>query len=75
MKSKKVPTPTKIPAHSKISKLDEKELERAPIQEIPKNPDRDDEPGKEYQAGEREGDFPPDIQMNPNEPNVYPRGP
>ncbi|MBC7457188.1 MAG: hypothetical protein H7235_02840 [Bdellovibrionaceae bacterium] len=70
MKSKQVTTPIKkVPAHFKISKLDENELNRAPSQKIPDNAAKfdGDELGKEFQAGEREGDFPPDIQMNPNE--------
>ena len=59
----------KKPVNSKISKLDEKELNRVPNQKIPDGAKKfdDDEPGKEFQASEKEGDFPPDIQMNPSE--------
>ena len=70
MKSKLDTTPIeKKPINFKTSKLDEKELNRAPNQKIPDNAEKfdGDDPGKEFQAGEKEGDFPPDIQMNPNE--------
>ena len=59
----------KIPVSVKISKLDKKELEKASNHEISQTADKfdDDDPGKEFQAGEKEGDFPPNLQMNPNE--------
>ena len=70
MKSKLDTTPIeKKSINFKISKPDEKELNRIPNQKIPDNAEKlkGDEPGKEFQAGEKEGDFPPDIQMNPKE--------
>ena len=71
MKSKPDITPIiKIPANAKISKLDTKELEKSSNHETSESAnkfDNDDDPGKEFEAGEKEGDFPPDIQMNPNE--------
>ena len=59
----------KIAIDAKISKLDKIQLEK---NSHLKNSEKDekfdgDDPGKEFQAGEKEGDFPPDIQMNPNE--------
>lgn len=72
MKSKPDIAPNKkIPANAKISKLDTKELEKSSHHEISETADKfddeGDDPGKEFQAGEKEGDFPPDTQMNPNE--------
>ncbi len=59
----------KKPVNFELSKLDEKELNRAPNQKIPDKTGKHDgdDPGKEFQAGEKEGDFPPDTQMNTNE--------
>lgn len=40
---------------------------KSPLHEAaPKKPDtsENNDPGKEFQAGEKEGDFPPDIEMN-----------
>ena len=71
MKSKPDIVPIKkTPVNVKISKLDIKELEKSSNHEISERAnkfDNDDDPGKEFEAGEKEGDFPPDIQMNPNE--------
>ncbi len=70
MKSKLDTMPIeKKPANFRVSKLDEKELNRAPNQKNTENTEKidGDEPGKEFQAGEKEGDFPPDIQMNANQ--------
>ena len=70
MKSKPDIAPIKeIQANAKISKLDTKELKKSSHHEISETADKfdDDDPGKEFQAGEKKGDFPPDIQMNPNE--------
>ena len=77
MKSKPDITPSKeIPDNAKISKLDTKELEKSSHHEISERAnkfDNDDDPGKEFEAGEKEGDFPPDIQMNPTkqQPDDY----
>ena len=72
MKSKPNIAPAKkVSVNTKISKLDTKELEKTSPHKVSKTPDKfddDDDPGKEFQAGEKEGDFPPDIQMNPNKP-------
>lgn len=71
MKSKPDIAPIKIiPVNAKISKLDIKKIDKASNHKISDKVEKfdGDDPGKEFQAGEKEGDFPPDIQMNPNKP-------
>ena len=64
MKSKLHATPIeKKPVHSKLPKLDEKEVKRGPHQKIQNYAEKFDsaESDKEIQAGEKEDDFPPDV--------------
>ena len=51
----------KKPLNPDVSKSD-KTTENNPSKYPNKYPDED--PGKEFEAGEKEGDFPPDTEMN-----------